>query len=64
MALEKLRDTWEGILNPVLESLSGVKPSTVTWVALPLGILGGLAVLTAEVITMFFCSEAITTIFC
>ncbi|RPG69905.1 MAG: CDP-alcohol phosphatidyltransferase family protein [Euryarchaeota archaeon TMED99] len=48
MALEKLRDTWEGILNPVLESLSGVKPSTVTWVALPLGILGGLAVLTAE----------------
>ena len=48
MALEKLRDTWEGILNPVLESLSGVKPSTVTWGALPLGILGGLAVLTAE----------------
>tara|TARA_Y100000766_G_scaffold112496_1_gene96473 strand:+ start:70073 stop:70780 length:708 start_codon:yes stop_codon:yes gene_type:complete len=48
MALEKLRDTWEGILNPILESLSGVKPSTVTWVALPLGILGGLAVLTAE----------------
>ena len=35
MALEKLRDTWEGILNPVLESLSGVKPSTETWVALP-----------------------------
>ena len=48
MALEKLRGAWEGVLNPVLESLSGVKPSTVTWVALPIGVLGGLAVLTAD----------------
>ena len=48
MALEKLRSAWEDILNPVLGSLSGVKPSTVTWVALPIGILGGLAVLTAD----------------
>ena len=47
MALEKLRDTWEGILNPLLDTLENVKPSTVTWVALPVGILGGLAVLTA-----------------
>ena len=48
MALEKLRDTWEGILNPLLDTLENVKPSTVTWVALPVGILGGLAVLTAD----------------
>jgi len=48
MALEKLRGAWEGILNPILDSLSGVKPATVTWVALPIGILGGLAVLTAD----------------
>lgn len=48
MALEKLRDTWEGILNPILEIFSNVKPSTITWVALPIGILGGLAVLTSE----------------
>ena len=48
MALEKLRSAWEDILDPILGSLSNVKPSTVTWVALPIGILGGLAVLTAE----------------
>ena len=48
MALEKLRDAWEGLLNPILDSLAGVKPATVTWVALPIGILGGLAVLTAD----------------
>ena len=48
MALEKLRDTWEGILNPILEIFSNVKPSTITWVAFPIGILGGLAVLTSE----------------
>ena len=48
MALEKLRSAWEDILTPLLDSLSGVKPSTVTWVALPIGLLGGLAVLTAE----------------
>jgi archaetidylinositol phosphate synthase len=48
MALEKLRGAWEGLLNPILDSLAGVKPATVTWVALPIGILGGLAVLTAD----------------
>lgn len=48
MALEKLRSAWEDILDPILGSLSNVKPSTVTWVALPIGILGGLAVLTAD----------------
>lgn len=47
MALEKLRNVWESILDPILESMSGIKPSTVTWVALPIGILGGLAVLVA-----------------
>lgn len=48
MAIEKLRGAWEGLLNPILDSLAGVKPATVTWVALPIGILGGLAVLTAD----------------
>ena len=48
MALEKLRSAWEDILDPILGSLSNVKPSTVTWIALPIGILGGLAVLTAD----------------
>ncbi|MCH1423000.1 MAG: CDP-alcohol phosphatidyltransferase family protein [Candidatus Poseidoniaceae archaeon] len=48
MALEKLRDAWEGVLNPLLDALENVKPSTITWVALPVGVLAGLAVLTAE----------------
>ena len=47
MALERFRSTWESIVNPVVDSLSTWKPSTLTWIAMPLGVLGGLAVLMA-----------------
>ena len=47
MALEKFRSTWESVVNPLIDSISTWKPSTLTWIALPLGVLGGLAVLTA-----------------
>ena len=47
MALEKFRDTWESIVNPLIDSISTWKPSTLTWIALPIGVLGGLAVLMA-----------------
>ena len=47
MALEKFRSTWENIVNPIIDSISTWKPSTLTWIALPLGVLGGLAVLMA-----------------
>tara|TARA_B100000609_G_scaffold171507_1_gene146517 strand:+ start:31 stop:732 length:702 start_codon:yes stop_codon:yes gene_type:complete len=48
MALEKLRNVWERALVPIVESLSRFSPATITWVALPIGILGGLSVLTAS----------------
>ena len=44
MALEKLRSIWERTLNPIVESLSWMSPATITWIALPIGILGGLSV--------------------
>ena len=47
MALEKFRSTWESIVNPLVDSISTWKPSTLTWIAMPLGVLGGLAVLMA-----------------
>lgn len=48
MALEKLRDYWEQALVPIVKSLSKFSPATITWAALPIGILGGLAVYTAS----------------
>ena len=48
MALEKLRNVWERVLTPIVESLSKFSPATITWVALPIGVLGGLSVLTAS----------------
>ena len=47
MALEKLRNYWEKALVPIVRSLSGYSPATITWVALPIGVLGGLAIYTA-----------------
>ena len=47
MALEKFRSTWESLVNPLIDSISTWKPSTLTWVAMPIGVLGGLAVLMA-----------------
>ena len=48
MALEKLRKVWENILTPVVEALSWMKPATITWLALPIGILGGLSIMLAS----------------
>ena len=48
MALEKLRNYWEQALVPIVKSLSKFSPATITWVALPIGILGGLAIFTAS----------------
>jgi len=42
MALEKLRRRWEAALQPVLKAFDGISPATVTWMALPLGVAGGL----------------------
>ncbi len=44
MALEKLRNIWERTLTPIVQSLSWMSPATITWLALPIGILGGLSV--------------------
>ena len=44
MALEKLRSIWERTLTPIVESMSWMSPATITWLALPMGILGGLSV--------------------
>ena len=42
MALEKLRRRGEAWLQPVLQMFSAFSPATVTWMALPLGVAGGL----------------------
>ena len=47
MALEKLRDKWEIFFEPILNSLGNTSPSVLTWVALPIGLLGGLAIAVA-----------------
>jgi archaetidylinositol phosphate synthase len=48
MALEKLRNYWEQALVPIVKALSKFSPATITWIALPIGVLGGLAILTAS----------------
>ena len=48
MALEKLRSIWERTLDPIVKSLSWMSPATITWIALPIGILGGLSVYLAS----------------
>ena len=48
MALEKLRKSWEGMLAPIINSMSGLSPSTLTWIALPIGVLGGYGVAIAS----------------
>ena len=47
MALEKLRDKWEIFFEPILNSLGDTSPSVLTWAALPIGIIGGLAIAVA-----------------
>ena len=42
MALEKMRKRWEAALQPVLNAFSSFSPATVTWMALPFGVAGGL----------------------
>jgi hypothetical protein len=42
MALEKMRRRWEAWLQPVLNAFSNFSPATVTWMALPFGVAGGL----------------------
>jgi phosphatidylglycerophosphate synthase len=42
MALEKMRRRWEAALQPVLRSFHRFSPATVTWLALPFGVGGGL----------------------
>ena len=42
MALEKMRKRWESALQPVLNAFSSFSPATVTWMALPFGVAGGL----------------------
>ncbi|MBT4070030.1 MAG: hypothetical protein HOE79_02175 [Euryarchaeota archaeon] len=49
MALEKLRLKWEVFFEPVLNSLGNTNPSVLTWVALPIGLLGGLAIAVAPI---------------
>jgi len=42
MALEKLRRRWETALGPMIRIASNLSPITVTWIALPFGVAGGL----------------------
>ena len=42
MALEKMRQRWEAALQPILRTFHRFSPSTVTWMALPFGVAGGL----------------------
>lgn len=42
MALEKMRRRWEAWLQPLLTAFYKLSPSTVTWLALPFGVAGGL----------------------
>jgi len=41
MALEKMRRRWEAALQPVLRTFHRFSPEAVTWMALPLGVAGG-----------------------
>ncbi|RJU97207.1 MAG: CDP-alcohol phosphatidyltransferase family protein [Candidatus Poseidoniales archaeon] len=42
MALEKMRRSWEAALQPILRTFHRFSPSTITWLALPFGVAGGL----------------------
>lgn len=42
MALEKMRRRWEAALQPVLRTFHRFSPETITWLALPFGVAGGL----------------------
>lgn len=42
MALEKMRRRWEAALQPVLQFFHRFSPATITWLALPFGVGGGL----------------------
>jgi len=42
MALEQLRKTWEKSLDPLLEKYDWISPSTITWIALPIGLLAAI----------------------
>ena len=42
MALEKMRRRWEAALQPGLQFFHRFSPATITWLALPLGVAGGL----------------------
>ena len=42
MALEKMRRRWEAWLQSLLTAFFKLSPSTVTWLALPFGVAGGL----------------------
>jgi len=42
MALEKMRRRWEAALQPVLQFFHRFSPATITWLALPFGVAGGL----------------------
>lgn len=41
MALEKMRRQWEAGLQPVLRTFHRFSPATITWLALPFGVAGG-----------------------
>ncbi len=47
MALEKLRLQWEKFFEPIINFLGDTNPSVLTWVALPIGLLGGVAIAVA-----------------
>ena len=42
MALEKMRRRWEAALQPVLQFFHRFSPATITWLARPFGVAGGL----------------------
>ena len=48
MALEKLRLKWEQFFEPLLNFFGDTNPAVLTWAALPIGIIGGLAIAVAE----------------
>jgi archaetidylinositol phosphate synthase len=42
MVLEQLRKSWEKSLDPILEKYDWISPSTITWIALPIGLLAAI----------------------
>lgn len=47
MALEKMRRQWEAGLQPVLRTFQRFSPATITWLALPFGVAGGMLAMCA-----------------